>query len=337
MNSAAAFENPGVFFAFLLLIPLVILGTVRFFRRRKVLDLLSPEAAAGRLSSRYFLSSAFFLLFLGCVIAALAGPRWGIKLSPEFRRGAEVILALDLSRSMEVRDINPAAPGGGDSRLERAVTLARAVVENAGGLRFGVVVGKGMGVLAVPLTEDMEAVSGFLGSLSGAAVTGTGTNLEALLDAASGAFTGAFPARRRIILFSDGEALRGSLSAAVDRAAERDITVTVAALGSEAGGPVPGGPLGEEPPRREDGQGVISFLRSEALRSAALRTGGAYVDGGGEDAAARLSGDVSAAALDSASGGFKREIQSQGHLFILAALAALGLSKLFEKRFRRGA
>jgi Ca-activated chloride channel family protein len=329
-----SFDTPGAFYCFLLFPPLIILGVVHYYRRRRVLDLFAPSAGAaspGSLRFRYFLSSAFFLTFLGCVILALAGPRWGTRLSPEFRRGLDVILAVDLSRSMDVRDMpdHPETP----SRLERGILLARTLAANAGGNRFGVVIGKGMGVLAVPLTEDTEVVLSFLEGLSTGVLTGTGTNLESLIDAASGAFIDAFPTRRRIVLFSDGEALRGSFSAAIDRAAERDITLTVVGLGSETGGPVPGDPGAE---RRDESLGIISFLRAETLRNAASRTGGIYIDGGEESAAARLLGDLLSASADSFTGGFKREVKRQWHLFILAALTALGLSKLSARSWRRG-
>jgi hypothetical protein len=67
-----------------------------------------------------------------------------------------------------------------------------------------------------------------------------------------------------------------------------------------------------------------------------LRTGGAYIEGGGDTAVARLIVEVSMAAAGSVAGGFRQEVKYQRHLFILAALAFLGLSKSFERRWRRG-
>jgi Ca-activated chloride channel family protein len=322
------FDYPEILFALLLLPPLAVLALVRFSRRRKLFSLIAGNPALGTLGVRAFFSALFFLLFLTSLIIALAEPRWGIRLIPEFHRGAEVVLALDLSRSMEVQDMD--SGDGGASRLGRALFLARTLVNNGGGIHFGVVIGKGMGVLAIPLTQDTEAVLDFLEGLSGAAISGRGTNLEALVAAASSAFTGTFPARRRIVLFSDGEALRGSLPVAVEKAAERDILITVVGLGTETGGMVPAGPEpGEEEPE------IRSVLRGEVLRNAALRGGGSYIDGGGDTAAARLIEEAVGAA-GSTAGSFKQEIKYQGYLFILAALAFLGLSKLFERRWRRG-
>jgi Ca-activated chloride channel family protein len=218
---------------------------------------------------------------------------------------------------MEVRDM----PDGA-SRLEIALRAAReltAPLGGASGSRFALVFGKSRGVLAVPLTYDTETVFLLLDTLSGEAVTGRGTNLEALVDAAIPAFSDDLPSRRRIILFTDGEALEGNLNLAVDRAIKTGITLTILGLGTEAGGPVPPGPSGEDPAEAP----VISRLHRDSLKSAAERSGGVYLEEHWED--------LSPGAV---SGGFRREPKSQQHIFLLAALAALGLSKLAEKKWR---
>jgi Ca-activated chloride channel family protein len=276
---------------------------------------------------RYFLSACFFLLFVACLIIALAGPYWGTRLAPEFRRGADVVLALDLSLSMDVRDGGEGTP----SRLEQAAALARELVASSGGVRFAVAVGKGDGILAVPLTDDSEAVTAFLEGLSTSLITGRGTNLESLIAAASEAFQSGFPTRRRIILFSDGEALQGSFSSGVEEALAADISIAAVGLGSETGGIVP---------RQEAGPGesIRSFLHRDTLRNAAERTGGIYLDGTREQAAALLSEHIAAAVrVPGAPGsvGFRRERVSRSYIFIIAALAALGVSKGCEKKRRR--
>jgi Ca-activated chloride channel family protein len=293
-----------------------------------------------------------FLLFAANLILALAEPHWGYRQVPEFRRGEDVVLAFDLSRSMEVPDV--LSPGGSVSRLDRALALARELVKALSGLdpgeyagtahrtvpvrrvlpvRFAVAAGKGMGILTVPLTDDTEAVLGFLEGLSSSTVTGRGTNLESLANAAAGAFTETFPTRRRIILFSDGEGLSGSFIAAVEELKEANITISAVGLGTEAGGPVPlnegqGYLLGE------DGLPVYSFLRAEILRNAAEQTGGIYIEGSREDAAALLAGHLDLRPAEGAAAGFKTEPENRRHIFILLAIGALGIGKLTEKRRR---
>ncbi|MDR2111366.1 MAG: VWA domain-containing protein [Spirochaetaceae bacterium] len=324
-----SFDNPKTLFALILLAPFFAAMGPHYRKRRGVLFFLFPLPAARRIPLirefrfRYLLSGLCFGLFLGGLIIALAGPRWGTRLTPEFRRGVDVVLAMDLSRSMDVRDM--VSPRGETiSRLDRGIAAAAELVRASGGIRFGVAIGKGNGILALPLTGDTEAVLGFLEGLSGQAITGRGTNLERLLDAAQSAFRDTFPTRRRIILFSDGEPLSGSLNAALDRALGADIAVVALGLGTERGGPVPA--AGDAP--------ATSFLRSGTLRNAAERTGGIYVDGSGQDAAPILIKYVASLGSES-SGAYRREPKFQWHLFVIAALAALGMSKFLEKGLDR--
>ncbi|MDL2229031.1 VWA domain-containing protein [Treponema sp. OttesenSCG-928-L16] len=321
-----SFDNPGMLWFLYVLIPVILASCILYIRRRKNLSaLFSAAGTKGRnvfekeYRVRCAVSSVMFCIFLAALIVALAGPRRGTRLVPEHRRGLDVVLAFDLSRSMDVDDIKP-------SRMERALALGRELVLSSAGARFGLALGKGRGVIAVPLTDDTEAVLALLEGISGASVTGRGTNLEGLLEAASAAFSDAFPARRRIILFSDGESLSGSLSAAAEGLREKNIILVSVGLGTLTGGPVPGEVNGS-------GRPLISSLRPEALEAAAERTGGVYVDGSSGDAASRLTAHISEAASDTISGSFRREPKAQWHIFILIALIAFGISKSMEKTY----
>jgi Ca-activated chloride channel family protein len=102
-------------------------------------------------------------------------------------------------------------------------------------------------------------------------------------------------------------------------------------MGTETGGPIP---LDQGHLLGEDGLPVYSFLREEPLRSAAEDTGGVYLAGNREDAAALLAEQIApkpAAAVP----GFKTEPENRRHVFILLALGALGMTKLSEKRRRK--
>jgi Ca-activated chloride channel family protein len=187
-------------------------------------------------------------------------------------------------------------------------------------------------------------------------VTGRGTNLESLINAAAGAFQDAFPTRRRIILFSDGEAFQGSFSQGIERVQAADIVLCAVGLGSEEGGAVPEIAAASNssltPSAGQDGgigERVMSFLRRDTLRDAAERTGGIYLDGNRGNVAALLADHLAlvspvssaeprrgegSSLPDISAGGFRRERKHWGYLFIIAALAALGLSKGCEKKRR---
>jgi Ca-activated chloride channel family protein len=206
-------------------------------------------------------------------------------------------------------------------------------------------------VLALPLTTDREAVLNFFEGISTAAITGRGTNLESLVNAAAGAFKSGFPGKRWIILFSDGEALQGNLNAALDKAVAADIAIIALGLGSEAGAPVPNAAVsgdavgvGDASGNEGGGRPVISRLERAVLENAARRTGGRYIDGMRDDAARVLRETLARAGAANTRQGnaagenaaFRRESRSVAHLFILAAIAAFALSKLPGLRIARG-
>jgi Ca-activated chloride channel family protein len=306
--------------------------------------------AARALLRRYLLSSLFFLLFVTMTICALAGPRMGNRLVREFRRGCDVVLALDISRSMVVRDAGSGAgtngTGGAPSRLERSITIARDFVEASGDLtlmanlapggkniflRFALALGKGSGILAVPVSTDGEAVLPVLDAVSTSIMTSRGTNLEQLIDAALTGFVESSPASRQIVLFTDGESLSGQTAAAVTRAAQADIMMIAVGVGSVFGALIP-----ESAVPSAGGRNVMvrSYLHDNALRSAVERAGGIYIDGNSDDAVRLLAEKIFPLA-ESSSWVFREESGSLTHIFILAGLVFLAVSVLITQRRHR--
>ncbi|MDR0551690.1 MAG: VWA domain-containing protein [Spirochaetaceae bacterium] len=371
------FEHPQ-FFNFLLTVPLFIaLFIYHFLTRYPAVKklLMRGEVERGKMGERgemgeifeggalarsYFFSRLFFLIFIVCSIMALASPRMGKHLVREHRRGADIALAVDISRSMELRDMPPEsfywgmpAPGGGakQSRLERARALAsefvyasiegiktnsKALIPAEKHFRFALAIGKGKGYLAVPLTSDSEAVLSLLQSLSPSLVTARGTNLEDLLVSASAAFDDAFAAEKIIVLFSDGDALAGSLVSAAEKLKENGITLYTVGLGSIEGADVP---KTEDIPQTEGAQAVkanggsaqwTSALRQDVLMRASALTGGAYIDGSEESARSRLLKITDA--IGDSPWNYREEAVPMWHLFLLAALFAFLLSNLCGKR-----
>jgi Ca-activated chloride channel family protein len=316
---------------------------IRYRKQRKEADIFAasaPKKERAALIAEYrgrmAYSDLFFAFFLGFLVIALAGPRWGIELTADYRRGMDVVLAFDLSRSMNARDGGTLS--GSESRIERGLAIARNMALSLPGIRLGTAIGKGRGTLAVPLTYDTEAVISFLDSVDNFALTGTGTNLESLIDAASSAFRDNMPGKRSILLFSDGETLSGSLHAAANRAGQAGILLCAAGLGSDSGSRVPV----EEGPSApggvllsDNGSPVVSVRRAGLLKSTAENSGGIYVDGGRNDAAAILTDYYAALSEDSELNSRRREFKSRWQLFVLAALASLAVSRLLGFRIRK--
>jgi Ca-activated chloride channel family protein len=306
------------------------------------------------LSLRYAVSCLLFIIFYTCMCIALAGPCFGVNFVRELRRGADIVLTFDLSRSMNVKDGSPlpsvpAEPAGtvirgglSSSRLERSIYTTRTLLGSLlpgssvpQNIRFGAALGKGEAILAVPLTDDTEAILALLDSLTSLAISSRGTNLEKILDAAAGAFQDNFPSARYIVLFSDGEALSGSLSAAVERLREQDITLFTVGAGSIYGAPVPPeeasfeaiGSSGKRPAV------ITSYLRQDVLSAAAERTGGIYIDGNIE-AAPLLAASINETGMADGEWVFREESSARWHIFAIFGIAAFILSKLCSMRFR---
>ncbi len=144
---------------------------------------------------------------------ALAGPRWGSRTVVTEAKGLNLILAIDISRSMLAEDASP-------SRLERAKREARRLVYDLGGDRIGLIAFAGQSFILSPLTVDGSALQLWIDALDPSLVSAGGTELEAPLSQGRDLlFAGDEVADRVLVVFSDGEA-HDSL-AGVEAAAER--------------------------------------------------------------------------------------------------------------------
>jgi len=306
-------NHPWVLLGFAVFIPLIL---VEYFSpREKRIKKSLPKHLMVRLKVSRF----FFKLSLACMIIAMAGPHWGIgQTTGEYHRLLDTVIAIDVSRSMEITDgFADGTVGGtaGLSRLERGLAIVREAVTAMPETRFAAAISRNRGIVAVPLTWDSDAAIAFLDA-AGSSITGRGTNLESLVDAAASAFQPSQPAAKVIVLVSDGEALSGSLKAAIGRCKRDGIIVTAIAVGSEEGSLVPG----------EDD--VISRRDSKAMQMAAGQTGGVYIDGNNEDAAEILTAHLRSLAPESKTGGNKKEPQSHWFMFAMLAIIAFGASKV---------
>jgi Ca-activated chloride channel family protein len=325
------FDYPYVLSAFLVFIPVILFDILPGLRKNK------PELPA-ELQKKLLFSVFFFRLFAAFSIIALSGPRWGTGYAAsEYRRSLDTVFAIDVSRSMDIRD---AQTGSGlQTRLERGLSIAKDSAVSVSGARYAAVLGRSRGYLSVPLTYDNETVFNFLESLDISSVTGRSTNLESLLETAISAFQNNSAARKVIVLISDGESHSGILRNALSRCAGEGIIVTAIAVGSDEGMPVPG-TLNEQ-------NEVISRRNASVMRMAAERTGGLFIDAVREDSSVTLSSHLlslaqetkTASSSASSPAGGRTESKQRHSLFIILAIIAYAFSKFIPrlsiKRFLR--
>ena len=222
----------------LLAVPLVVLVLRRAHAVRRRADMMvggDDWQRLGRSRRREQLRAVLLLAALACAALALARPQWGSEESPVVRAGIDVVIALDISRSMEATDVEPS----------RAVGAARALDEllvHLRGDRAGLVTFAGDAFVRSPLTLDVDAVRVLVSRAQREqSLVAPGTNLAAAIDRALALLaTTPNPARTQVIvLISDGEQLASGLEGATAEAASRGVRIYTVAAGTAAGAPVP--------------------------------------------------------------------------------------------------
>ncbi len=273
------FGEPWAFLA-LILVPLAFLGHWLHERRHarrlgragdpELLARMSQLGEDGGRQAR-FLSTFLFALGLGLVGLALARPQFGMKTEVRRGRGIDLVVALDLSRSMLARDVVP-------SRLERARAEIMAMVEQLAGDRVGLIGFTSVAIPLCPLTVDHAALELQLQSASPTDMPTGGTSVEgAIQEARRMLESSKQEGGKAILVLTDGEEHQGSAQAAATEAREAGIEVHVAGVGSRTGEPIPltgdhgsgGGYL-----KDRQGQTVITRMNEAALRAIATVGGG---------------------------------------------------------------
>ncbi|MBW2708456.1 MAG: VWA domain-containing protein [Deltaproteobacteria bacterium] len=261
---------------FLWLLPLVVVTSVVVYRKRRqalirfaepeLLKRLAPEGSRGK----RVIKSALCLLALGCMVLALAGPRWGSHYQEVTQKGVDIVIALDVSPSMLVEDVKP-------DRLERAKREITDFLKVVQGDRVGLVAFSGAAYTQCPLTLDYGALMMFLNILHPDQFPVPGTDLGAAIQGAMAAFDPKSETDKVILLITDGEDNEKRGLEAAREAAEKGIKIFVFGMGDTAGGPIPasGGRGGFI--KDDKGELVLSKLDEAGLQKMAAVTGGEYV------------------------------------------------------------
>lgn len=229
-------EHPQVLWLLTGLVPVALLQLYQYRNGRRDLAAITGDRREAVLTVylvKWFFSSLFFLLFLAFGILALAGFSWGQQSVEEDRSGLDVVIAVDVSKSMRATDAGEAA------RIDRARELVRGLVQELRAARIGVVVFSGRGLTAVPVTEDRVAVDSFLAALGTEVMSAEGSDLERGLSTAFAAFPEGTNRNRVIVMLSDGEQHRGNPLRTAEVAGAAGVPVFTVTIGSEAGSTIP--------------------------------------------------------------------------------------------------
>ena len=256
-------DRPSSLFLLLLLTPAALYVFVRFRRLTVALGGLYSNTDAHNAVALRRLRRSFILKMLlrgFCwifFVLSFAGISWGKKTVPVQKNGNAVCLVFDISYSMNAKDA-----GGGLTRLQAARQYAEYLLNAIPQPSVSVVLAKGDGVLALPLTEDRSAMQSLLDALSPELMTTAGSSIGRGIAAALNSFPHNSAQAAHVWVFTDGDETDNALQPALDDAVRFCIPVTLIGFGSESGAQVLAG----------DGMtNVHTALNADALQIACAR------------------------------------------------------------------
>ena len=255
----------------------LVVGLYGVSRRRADLRRLVERPALARFAPglswrRSLLRLGFASLGLLLLALSAIGPVRGYTERQAIRRGLDLVLCLDTSRSMLAQDLRP-------SRLERARREVLGLLEELSGDRVALIAFSGDAREVAPLTHDRATLASLLDYVRPEDNRLGGTNLAAALEQALSLFDGRTGSHEAIVLLTDGEDLEGRGAEVAQAAADRGIRVYVVGLGTEGGAKIPvrNAAGGEGFVTGPDGAEVVTKLDGSSLERLARATGGDYL------------------------------------------------------------
>jgi Ca-activated chloride channel homolog len=210
-----------------------------------------------------------FWLAMLLVVTALARPQWGrVEGGPSGDAPGEVLIALDLSRSMLASDVSP-------TRLERARAIATRLSDDLPDRRVGLIGFAGAAYLLAPPSEDRAVLRTYLPAMAPEHMAEQGTSFAALLDVAMASF-GETEQGRALVVLTDGEVEPGVWQNRMPAILARHIRVVAVGVGTPAGGGILG--PGARPVTNNAGDPVLTRLNPTALTELTAATGGQYLE-----------------------------------------------------------
>lgn len=273
-------EDPKILYLLLLVLPFAAAFYLHMHRKRKRMDAQGeypeirrqmPQYSVGKQHLKFFLCIIAYALLVFC----LANPQLGTSVKKAERKGVDVMIALDISNSMNSTDIQP-------SRLMRAKQAVIRILDKMESDRIGLVVFAGDAYLQLPLTTDYGAAKLFISNIQTSDLSRQGTAIGAAIDLCAQNFDPQHENvhNKAIIVISDGENHEDDAVAAAQNAARKGIVVSTVGMGSPQGAPIPEYKNGQVVAYKKDAEGnvVITRINRAMLEEIAHAGKGFYVE-----------------------------------------------------------
>jgi Ca-activated chloride channel family protein len=270
------FQHPEYLYL-LLLVPLLagLFYGSRLLRRQalkrlgeeNLLGRIMPGRSEGKLRFKFVV----FLMGTALLILSLSNPQWGTARKPATMEAADVLIALDISRSMLATDV-------ARNRLEAAKRFAQELVSALPFERIGCIFFAGSAYLQTPLTLDHREVQLILKSADPGMLSSQGTALGETLQLAAGALPADAKGNRVLVIISDGEAHDEEVVEQARKTHQQGFLLYTVGVGTTRGSYIPVRAAGgrSDYVRDQAGQPVLSALDEQLLQDIAAEGQGTY-------------------------------------------------------------
>jgi Ca-activated chloride channel family protein len=256
-------------------LPLLLLLLWSLLRwKRKTVSRIGDRSLVSQLignfsSARFLIKTGLALVALTVTVMAAANLQKSGSMENIQRKGVDVMLVLDVSKSMLARDIKP-------TRLERAKQFLLRLVDQLPNDRIGLVLFAGRAYMQMPLTTDHGAARMYIQEASPDAVPTQGTVIAEALRMANTAFNSKERKYKSIVLVSDGEDHDPDASKVAKQLTDDGVLINTVGIGSPEGSPIED-PVTGELKKDQDGHTVMSKLNEAELQQLATQSNGVYV------------------------------------------------------------
>lgn len=283
-----SFAHPG--YLYLLLLLPVVAGLHLLARRARtqrlarfgkqhVIGDLMPEVSI----YKPWIKLGLELLLLAVVVVILARPRAGASKTTTRVHGIEVMVAMDVSNSMNASSTDNAQD---ISRLQRSKLILQKLIDRMQNDKMGLIVFAGNAYMQMPLTGDASSAKLFLNGINTNMAPTQGTAIGAAIDLAVKSFSQSKKSQKAIIVITDGENFEDDATGAAAQAQKAGIQVNVMGVGSTHGAPIP---MGNGTYLTDDAGDVVTTFLNEKMGQDIARAGkGTYVSGNASDAVETL-------------------------------------------------
>ena len=270
------FENELYLFGLLLIPVLLILFMWMQYRRNKAFKAWGHEDTVRQLMPelpKYKRTVKIVLLGLAAAFISLgmANLQYGSKEKEVERKGLDVMIVLDLSKSMLAEDVEP-------NRLDKAKLFIRELLKEFTNDRVGLIIFAGNAYVQMPLTVDYAAANIFLNSISTDMVPTQGTAIGDAIELSEKAFNKKQEKYKTLLIISDGENHQEGTVKLAEKAQAEGVVINTVGVGSEDGAPIPVKRNGRQMDyvRNQAGDIVVSKMNPDILKEIAGKGGGEF-------------------------------------------------------------